>query len=164
MTAHRWQLARGLRSAEPVHAVGLRGRAGGLLRQLRLPLTHYSYGYGNGEALAVTDVPPPAPYYEVQPVMPYVGAVWFSGYWNWYGGRYVWAPGYWGAGRPGYVWHPYRWAPYGNRWNLYAGGWARPLTIRPARSITRRAAARSCHALPTDLNSVISLALARPPR
>jgi hypothetical protein len=85
------------------------------------------YGYGNpaGEALAVTDVAPPTPYYEVQPAIPYVGAVWFSGYWNWYGGRYVWAPGYWGAGRPGYVWHPYHWAPYGGRWNLRAGGWAR---------------------------------------
>jgi len=84
---------------------------------------YYGSGYPAGEAIAVTNVPPPAPYYEVQPALPYVGAVWFSGYWNWYGGRYVWAPGYWGAARPGYVWHPYRWAPYGGRWNLYAGGW-----------------------------------------
>ena len=86
---------------------------------------NYGYGYPAGEAVAVTTVPPPAPYYEVRPVMPYAGALWFSGYWNWYGGRYVWAPGYWGAARPGYVWHPYRWAPYGGRWNLHAGGWGR---------------------------------------
>ena len=85
----------------------------------------YGSGYPAGEAVAVATVPPPAPYYEVRPAVPYAGAVWFSGYWNWYGGRYVWAPGYWGAGRPGYVWHPYRWAPHGGRWNLYAGGWGR---------------------------------------
>jgi hypothetical protein len=124
MTAHRWRwravfaaLSLSMLSACVVAPVGYYGSYG-------YPYA-YSYGYGNGEALAVTGVPPPAPYYEVQPVMPYVGAVWFSGYWNWYGGRYVWAPGYWGAGRPGYVWHPYHWAPYGNGWNLRAGGWAR---------------------------------------
>jgi hypothetical protein len=88
---------------------------------------YYGYGYGSGagETIAVADMAPPAPYYEVRPVMPYVGAVWIGGYWNWYGGRHVWVPGYWGAARPGYVWHPYRWAPYGGRWNLYGGGWAR---------------------------------------
>jgi hypothetical protein len=92
------------------------------------PVGYYdNYGYGNGagEAVAVAGVPPPAPYYEVRPAMPYVGAVWFGGYWNWYGGRHAWVPGYWGAGRPGYAWRPYRWAPYGGRWNLYGGGWAR---------------------------------------
>jgi hypothetical protein len=85
----------------------------------------YATGSAAGEAIAVADTPPPAAYYEVVPVAPFVGAVWFAGYWNWYGGRYAWVPGYWGHGRPGYVWHPYRWAPYGSRWNLYAGGWAR---------------------------------------
>jgi hypothetical protein len=85
---------------------------------------YYGGGYygGAGEALPVTGVAPPAPYYEPVPVAPYVGAVWFGGYWNWYGGRYAWVPGRWGYGRPGYVWHPYRWAPYGNRWAL-SGGW-----------------------------------------
>ncbi|HET7527179.1 MAG TPA: hypothetical protein VFK10_14650 [Burkholderiaceae bacterium] len=101
------------------------------------PYDYYGYGYNGygyypgyygsaGETLAVTDVPPPAPYYEVQPVAPFVGAVWIGGYWNWYGGRHVWAPGYWAHPRPGYVWHPYRWAPYGGgRWTLHSGGWGR---------------------------------------
>jgi hypothetical protein len=85
----------------------------------------YSGYYGNaGEAAVVSSVAPPAPYYEVVPVAPFVGAVWFGGYWNWYGGRYAWVPGYWGHGRPGYVWHPYRWAPYGGGWTRH-GGWAR---------------------------------------
>src|SRR5262245_57573179 len=81
-----------------------------------------SYYGGAGEAVTVANTAPPAPYYEVVPVAPYVGAVWFGGYWNWYGGRYAWVPGRWGYGRPGYAWHPYRWAPYGNRWAL-SGGW-----------------------------------------
>jgi len=85
---------------------------------------YYGGGYYNagGEAYATSGVAPPAPYYEAVPVAPYVGAVWFGGYWNWYGGRYAWVPGRWGYGRPGYVWHPYHWAPYGNRWAL-SGGW-----------------------------------------
>ena len=95
------------------------------------PYGYYpSYGYygsyygAAGEAIAVSNVAPPAPYYETVPVAPFVGAVWFAGYWNWYGGRYVWAPGYWGYPRAGYVWHPYRWAPHGGRWAM-SGGWAR---------------------------------------
>ncbi|HVO06960.1 MAG TPA: hypothetical protein VMT83_09265 [Burkholderiaceae bacterium] len=87
----------------------------------------YSPGYyaGGGEAIAVADVAPPAPYYETVPVAPFVGAVWFGGYWNWYGGHYGWVPGYWGHARPGYVWHPYHWAPHGGgRWAM-SGGWAR---------------------------------------
>ena len=93
------------------------------------PYGYYgSYGYPAsyygtaGEAVSYANVAPPAPYYEVQPVAPFVGAVWIGGYWNWYGGRYAWAPGYWAHPRPGYVWHPYHWAPYGNRWAL-SGGW-----------------------------------------
>jgi hypothetical protein len=80
------------------------------------------YSSGAGEMVAVSNVPPPAPYVEVQPVAPHAGAVWIGGYWNWYGGRYAWAPGYWAHPRPGYVWDPYRWAPYGPRWGLW-GGW-----------------------------------------
>ena len=83
-----------------------------------------SYYGASGEAVVVSTVAPPAPYAEVVPVAPYVGAVWFAGYWNWYGGRYAWVPGRWGYGRPGYAWQPYRWAPYGHGWAL-SGGWRR---------------------------------------
>jgi hypothetical protein len=88
------------------------------------PLGYYD-DYGNGESIAVADVPPPAPYYEVRPALPFVGAVWISGYWGWNGGRHVWVPGRWDHGRPGYVWQPHRWVPNGGRWNLYGGGWRR---------------------------------------
>ncbi|HTP74872.1 MAG TPA: hypothetical protein VML58_21870 [Burkholderiaceae bacterium] len=84
----------------------------------------YYYSSATGEAATVSTVAPPAPYYEVVPVAPFVGAVWFAGYWNWYGGHYAWVPGRWGYGRPGYAWHPYHWAPYGGRWAL-SGGWGR---------------------------------------
>jgi hypothetical protein len=34
---------------------------------------------------AESAVPPPAPYVEVVPVMPFVGALWIGGYWGWSG-------------------------------------------------------------------------------
>jgi hypothetical protein len=81
--------------------------------------------YGDGYSGEVVDVAPPAPYAEVRPVMPYVGAVWISGYWGWHGGRHYWVPGRWDHGRPGYVWRPHQWQPYGGRWRLHGGGWVR---------------------------------------
>jgi WXXGXW repeat (2 copies) len=82
-------------------------------------------GYdGYGQPIAYADVPPPAPYYEVQPALPFVGAVWLSGYWGWGGGRHVWVPGRWDHPRAGYNWQPHRWVPHGNRWAL-SGGWVR---------------------------------------
>ncbi len=39
--------------------------------------------------------PVPQPYVEVVPAMPYAGAVWIAGYWNWSGGRRYWVPGRW---------------------------------------------------------------------
>jgi hypothetical protein len=86
------------------------------------PLGYYDDGYGG--AVTTADVAPPAPYYEVQPALPYAGALWISGYWGWYGGRHHWVPGRWDRGRPGYAWHPYQWRPQGNRWAL-SGGWMR---------------------------------------
>lgn len=83
------------------------------------------YGYDGGYAGEIVDVAPPAPYAEVRPVVPYVGAVWINGYWGWGGGRHYWVPGRWDHGRPGYVWRPHQWQPYGNRWRLHGGGWMR---------------------------------------
>lgn len=85
---------------------------------------YYPYGYdASGEAVA--DIPPPAPYAEVVPVVPYAGAVWIGGYWGWRAGRHHWVPGYWDRPRPGYYWRPYRWQPMMGRWHLSPGGWAR---------------------------------------
>ena len=90
------------------------------------PAGYYDDGYGSyGSTVAYADVPPPAPYYEVRPALPYVGAVWLSGYWGWGGGRHVWVPGRWDRGRPGYAWQPHQWRPQGNRWALSGGGWVR---------------------------------------
>lgn len=79
---------------------------------------------GYHEAVVV-DTPPPPPYAEVQPVMPYPGAVWVEGYWGWRSGRHHWVPGYWDRPRPGYYHQPHRWEQRGGRWQLRLGGWIR---------------------------------------
>jgi hypothetical protein len=85
---------------------------------------YYPYqSTGYGEAVAVADVPPPAPYAEVVPVAPFLGAVWLGGYWGWGGGRHHWVPGRWDRPRAGYYWQPHRWQPIGGRWQLSGGGW-----------------------------------------
>jgi len=65
---------------------------------------------------------PPASIVEVQPVMPFAGAIWIGGYWGWVGGRHVWINGRWDHPRPGYRWEPRHWEPMGGRWHL-RGGW-----------------------------------------
>ena len=77
------------------------------------------------ESGVVVDIPPPAPYAEVVPAIPFAGALWIGGYWGWHGGRHQWSPGRWEQPRPGYAWRPYAWAQQGGRWQLHAGGWVR---------------------------------------
>ena len=71
-------------------------------------------------------VAPPAPYYEVQPALPYPGAVWIGGYWRWGGHRHVWVPGRYERPRPGHHYVPHRWhrSPHGG-WYLQGGAWMR---------------------------------------
>jgi hypothetical protein len=96
-------------------ALGLRRRAGrAALRRLRA-----------GGDVVVTDVAPPAPYYETVPALPFAGAVWLDGYWGWHGGRHVWVGGRYDHGRPGYSWQPHRWTQRDGRWHLQEGRWAR---------------------------------------
>ncbi|MDQ6679576.1 MAG: hypothetical protein M3Y67_01250 [Pseudomonadota bacterium] len=71
------------------------------------------------------EAPPPAPYVEVVPAIPYPGAVWIGGYWGWSGGRHNWVGGRWERPRPGYAWAPHRWEQRGSRWHLRDGGWVR---------------------------------------
>ena len=73
----------------------------------------------------VVDVAPPAPIVEVQPAIPYPGAIWIGGYWGWGGGRHQWVPGRWDHGRPGYYWQPRAWYNQGGHWHLRGGRWAR---------------------------------------
>jgi hypothetical protein len=82
-------------------------------------------GYHVAEPAVVVDVPPPSPYVEVQPAMPYPGAVWVDGYWGWRGGRHHWVPGYYERPRAGYRYEPNRWESRGGRWQLRLGGWMR---------------------------------------
>jgi hypothetical protein len=86
-----------------------------------------SGGYypAEGAPPVVVDTPPPAPYVEVVPVVPFPGAVWIGGYWGWSGHRHQWVPGRWERGRTGYGWAPHRWQQRNGRWHLEGGGWAR---------------------------------------
>ncbi len=84
----------------------------------------YDGGYAGGSEVIV-DMPPPAPYAEVVPAMPYPGAVWVGGYWGWRGGRHQWVPGYYERPRAGYRYEPNHWENRGGRWHLRIGGWMR---------------------------------------
>lgn len=89
----------------------------------RQPAPVYSPGgHDDGTAVVIAPAAPPPPRMEVVPVMPFVGALWIGGYWNWVGHRHVWVPGHWSAPRPGYRYEPRRWAPQGHGWGLQ-GGW-----------------------------------------
>ena len=69
---------------------------------------------------------PPPPPVEVIPPVPFVGAVWVGGYWNWYGGRHVWVPGRYVGPNPGYHWQPHHWEQRpGGGWWLRGGAWVR---------------------------------------
>jgi hypothetical protein len=90
------------------------------------PMVADPYGYQGAPGAVYAPVAPPAPYYEVQPALPFAGAIWIGGFWNWAGGRHVWVPGHYERPRPGYRWSPQRWerSPRGG-WNLQGGIWVR---------------------------------------
>jgi hypothetical protein len=73
----------------------------------------------------IVDVAPPAPYVEVIPVLPFLGALWIAGYWGWQGGRHHWVSGRYERPRPGYGWSAHSWVQQGSRWHSYGGGWVR---------------------------------------
>jgi len=116
--------------------VPLAAAAGALLLSgcVVAPSPYYTDGssayYADGSA-GYVDAPvyataaPPAPIAEVQPVAPFVGAIWINGFWNWNGGRYSWVPGRYERPRAGYHWEPRRWSssPRGG-WQMQ-GGWRR---------------------------------------
>jgi hypothetical protein len=77
------------------------------------------------QAPIVVDVAPPAPYVEVIPVLPFLGALWIAGYWGWHSGRHQWVPGRYERPRAGYGWNAHSWVHQGGRWHLHGGGWAR---------------------------------------
>jgi hypothetical protein len=77
------------------------------------------------ETVIVGVAPPPAQV-EVIPVVPYVGALWVSGFWGWNGGRHYWAPGHYVRPVPGHRFVPHHWTHSGGgRWALRGGHWVR---------------------------------------
>ena len=82
-------------------------------------------GYGDGYDAAAVYAPtaPPAPYAEVQPAIPFAGAIWICGFWNWSGGRYSWVQGRYERPRAGYTYEPRRWARSARGGWQMQGGW-----------------------------------------
>lgn len=89
------------------------------------PVPSYSRNSPYYDEGQVVDVAPPAPYVEVVPAIPFVGAIWLGGYWGWNGGRHNWVPGRWEQPRAGYGWRPHAWVERGGRWHGSGGGWYR---------------------------------------
>jgi hypothetical protein len=85
------------------------------------------YGYYDAApaASAYVNVAPPAPIVEARPIMPYAGAVWMPGYWNWNGYRHVWIGGRWSAPRPGWSFAPHAWHHTPRGWVHGGGHWYR---------------------------------------
>jgi len=82
----------------------------------------------------VVDTPPPPPIVEVQPAMPFGGAVWVPGYWHWNGSRHMWVSGRWSARPAGYGWEEGRWEHRGDgKWVQRPGHWhaAAPAAVPP---------------------------------
>ena len=75
-----------------------------------------------GIAIDVTESPP-QDLVEVQPPMPFGGAVWVPGYWHWAGHRHVWVGGRWVAPPHGKVWVPGHWQHKHHGWRYKPGHW-----------------------------------------
>lgn len=121
IAAHRWF------GAGALSAVGMLA-AGCVVAPAPGPPPGYGvYAPGPPPAYGVyAPLPPPPPPVQVVPALPYPGAVWIGGWWNWGGGRYAWVPGYYARPYPGHRWEPHRWAPRpGGGWALQGGYWAR---------------------------------------
>jgi hypothetical protein len=76
--------------------------------------------YGTVE---VENAPPPAQV-EVRTTVPYEGAQWIEGHWEWHG-RWVWHAGYWERARHGWVWVPHHYVQAGKHWRYVPGHWRR---------------------------------------
>lgn len=95
----------------------------------------YPMAYGNYPVVSqsgyppdtvVVGVAPPPVQVEVIPVLPYVGALWVSGFWRWGGGRHHWAPGHYVRPVPGHRFVPHHWSHSGGgRWAQRGGHWVR---------------------------------------
>lgn len=68
--------------------------------------------------------PPPAALVEVRPVIPFYGAVWIDGYYEYHRHRYHWVPGrYVRPPHPRAAWTPGQWQHHDRGWRWHKGYW-----------------------------------------
>lgn len=77
-------------------------------------------------------VAPPAPMYEVAPVMQ-PGYVWAPGYWAWNNDRHIWVRGRTIVQRDGYNWTPDRWVQQGGYYVRQPGRWEHSQYVKPVK-------------------------------
>jgi len=77
-------------------------------------------------------IAPPAPMYEVVPVMQ-PGYVWAPGYWAWNNDRHVWVRGRTIVQRDGYIWAPDRWEQQGTVYVRQPGHWEHSQYAKPVK-------------------------------
>lgn len=78
-------------------------------------------------------VAPPAPRYEVVPVMQ-PGYVWAPGYWAWNNDQHVWVRGRTIVQRDGYNWAPDRWVQQGGAYVRQPGHWEHSQYVQPVKA------------------------------
>ena len=77
-----------------------------------------------GGCVATVGAPPPAALVEVRPAIPFYGAVWIGGYYEYRHNRYIWMPGRYA--RPphrGAAWVPGHWQQHHRGWRWHKGYW-----------------------------------------
>lgn len=77
-------------------------------------------------------VAPPAPRYEVVPVMQ-PGYVWAPGYWAWNNDQHIWVRGRTIVQRDGYNWTPDHWVQQSGSYVRQPGHWEHSQYVKPAK-------------------------------
>lgn len=104
-----------------------------MARSLLLSLALAAGGTAFAQVSVNIVIAPPAPMYEVVPVMQ-PGYVWAPGYWAWTNDRHVWVRGRTMVQRPGYNWVPDRWEQRNGTYYRQAGRWAYDPDAKPAKA------------------------------
>ena len=103
-----------------------------LVRSLVLSLALAAGGSAFAQISFNIVVAPPAPMYEVVPVMQ-PGYAWAPGYWAWNNGQHVWVRGRTMVQREGYIWSPDRWVQQSGTYVRQPGRWERSLDAKPTK-------------------------------
>ena len=103
-----------------------------IARSLLLSLALVAGGTAFAQVSFNIVIAPPAPMYEVVPVMQ-PGYIWAPGYWAWTNERHVWVRGRTIVQRDGYNWVPDRWVQQERVYVRQPGRWERSLEAKPAK-------------------------------